>query len=279
MPPIEDAVRRATELAARFLAVMPRVAISHLLGKVGEVRLSPVVSRATVSSYCAFWGVALEEAEPSEQPYPTLDALFTRHLRSGARPLAEAALVSPADGELQSAGAIVGGTLVIKGSEYHVAELTGLDEDGDRYRGGTYVVVYLSPRDYHRVHAPVDGLIGSVSGIPGDLFPVNGLGDHVPKLFSRNSRVAIRVETRDFGGVTVVLVGAMIVGRIGIDVLGGGLAAPGVTVLDPPCPVARGEEIGAFHLGSSVVLLCERSVGIIAPGRRVRYGESLLAAS
>lgn len=258
---------------------MPRVALSRFVGRVGRARLPAPVARLSVASYCALWQVDLAQAEPSEQPYRTLDALFTRRLRSGARPVAPEGLVSPADGRLEAVGVIDEGRLTIKGNEYSVSELTGTERDATRLRGGVFAVVYLSPSDYHRVHSPVDGEVCRVTGMPGDLFPVNSLSDRVPRLFCRNSRVAIGLETRDFGEVVVVMVGAMNVGRMGIEALGGGEAEAGVTLLDPPRTVARGDEIGVFHLGSTVVVLSEQPVGLPKPGRRVRYGESLLVAS
>ncbi len=258
---------------------MPRVALSRLVGRVGRARLPSPVARLTVSGYCALWGVDLAQADPSEQPYPTLDAFFTRRLRNGARPVAPDGLVSPADGRLDAVGVIDEGQFSIKGNGYAVAELTGDAQAAARLRGGVFAVVYLSPRDYHRVHSPVDGVVARVTGIPGDLFPVNALSERVPRLYCRNSRVAISIETRDFGEVVVVMVGAMNVGQIGIEVLGGGEAAPGLTPLDPPRRVERGDEIGVFHLGSTVVVLCERAVEFGVPGRTVRYGESLLIPS
>lgn len=258
---------------------MPRVTLSRLVGRVGRARLPVPLARLTVGGYCALWGVDLAPAEPSEQPYPTLDALFTRRLRSGTRPVAPEGVVSPADGRLDAVGVISDGSLRIKGNDYAVAELTGDARAASRLRGGVFAVVYLSPRDYHRVHSPVDGEVQRVTGIPGDLFPVNALSERVPRLYCRNSRVAIGLETRDFGEVVVVMVGAMNVGRIGIEVLGGGEAAPGLSAIEPPRPVARGDEIGVFHLGSTVVVLCERAVSLGASGRRVRYGESLLISS
>jgi phosphatidylserine decarboxylase len=271
-------VRRATELAASGLALVPRVAMSRLVGRIAVLPLPSPLANASVAGYCALLGVDLTEAEPSEQPYRTLDALFTRRLRPGARPVSPDALVSPADGVLQATGVVDGGSLTIKGGPYLVGELTGDEEDTARCRGGAFAVVYLSPRDYHRVHAPVDGAVVCTTGIPGDLFPVNSLSERVPKLFCRNSRVAIRLETRDFGRVTLVMVGAMNVGRIGIDVLGGAEATCGRVPLDPPRSLVRGDEVGVFHLGSTVVVITEKPASLLAPGRPVRLGQSLLVA-
>lgn len=246
---------------------------------VSEARLPGPVGGAVVAAYAALWGVDLDEAEPSERPYPTLDAFFTRRLRQGARPIADSPLVSPCDGSLKQAGRIVEGRWTIKGSEYTVSQLTGVAEDDIRFRGGSHALFYLSPRDYHRVHAPVDGEALSVTGILGDLYPVNAIGEQIPNLYARNSRVAIHLETRDFGAVAVVLVGAMIVGKIGIETMGGTEAREGTTPIAPPRSLSRGDELGAFHFGSSVIVLLEREVSIVETIQRVRYGESLLRGS
>src|SRR5690606_2110224 len=113
-----------------------------------------------------------------------------------------------------------GARIVVKKQAYDVAELIGHTEDGRRYRGGTFGVVYLAPSDYHRVHSPVDGRISCVRGIPGDLYPVNSIGEeHIDGLFVRNNRVCICIDTEQLGRVSVVMVGATIVGRISVSVI------------------------------------------------------------
>ena len=118
--------------------------------------------------------------------------------------------------------------------------------------------MYLSPRDYHRVHAPVAGRVTLVRSMPGDYFPVNSIGErHVDSLFSTNRRVAIAIDTPGHGRVTVVMVGAMIVGRITVCAIDARDVPLGEHVIDPALPVARGDEIGMFHLGSTAVVFVE----------------------
>jgi phosphatidylserine decarboxylase len=231
-------------------------------------------------AYCRAFRVNLDEAIPGERPYPTFDAFFTRRLRHGARDISADPLVSPADGMLSSVGSIDSASVIrVKDRPYDVGELVGDDEDTNRYRGGTFAVVYLSPSDYHRVHSPVDGAVSIVRGIPGDYFPVNSIGEaHVPRLFVRNNRVAIVIEAGDLGRITLVMVGAYIVGRISVNVLSDPAVPPGVHALSP-VPVRRGDEVGVFHLGSTVVVLVEPGVDIGRRPGRVLYGESLLKAS
>src|SRR5690606_4382844 len=128
-------------------------------------------------------------------------------LRHGVRPIAESNVVSPADGKLSAMGPVdAGAKILVKRQAYDVAELVGSAEDARRYRGGSFAVVYLAPSDYHRVHAPVDGHLGLVRGIPGDLYPVNSIGEnHIDGLFVRNNRVCICIDTPDMGRVSVVM--------------------------------------------------------------------------
>jgi phosphatidylserine decarboxylase len=267
--------------AAQLLRVLPRVGISRAVGRLCERQLPPQVSRAIAEAYCRAYSVDMGEVEPLEGAYPSFDAFFTRALRKGARAVSEDAVVSPADGLLSAIGRVEpGARIVVKGRPYDVRTLTGDRADAERYEGGSFAVVYLSPRDYHRVHAPVDGVISCVRGMPGDLFPVNSIGErHVPRLFVRNNRVAICVDSKLLGRVTVVMVGAMIVGRISVTVLGGSSARPGEHSLLPPTEVQRGDEIGMFHLGSTVVLLFERNIELLREIGPVRYGQSLLRPS
>jgi phosphatidylserine decarboxylase len=235
-----------------------------------------VLQRAYVHAY----GVNLEEAAPAPDAYRCFDALFTRRLREGARQIDDDDVVSPADGSIQASGPIDSGArLFVKGRPYEVGELVGDPRDSSLYAEGAFAVVYLSPRDYHRVHSPVDGQITTVRGVPGDLFPVNAIGErHVSRLFVRNNRVAIVIKTPTLGRVTVVMVGAVMVGRICVVAIPANDTPPGTHPLDPPLAVKRGDEIGVFHLGSTAVLLVQPGVQISRPAGPVRYGQSLSKA-
>jgi phosphatidylserine decarboxylase len=138
----------------------------------------------------------------------------------------------------------------------------------------------LAPSDYHRVHAPVEGLISEVRGIPGDLYPVNSIGEeHIDGLFVRNNRVCICIDTPHLGRVSVVMVGATIVGRISVTVIPEPAVPPGNTVLKPGRVVAKGAEIGMFHLGSTAVVLFEPGVRLTRQMGTVRMGQSLVGNS
>lgn len=246
------------------------------MGRLCDANVPAPISRLAASLYCRAYRVNLEECDACDA-YPSFDLFFTRALRSGVRPIADVAVVSPADGVLEQVGPVTeGGRIVVKGTPYSVGELIGDQQEAQRYAGGTFGVVYLSPRDYHRVHSPVRGRVVLVRSLGGDLFPVNRIGErHVPNLFVRNQRVAIVIDTPDAGRVTVVMVGAIIVGRITVTVLGGADTRPGVYPIEPPSAVNPGDEIGVFHLGSTAVVFVEPGTPITRDPGPIRYGQAL----
>jgi phosphatidylserine decarboxylase len=232
--------------------------------------------------YVRAYDVNLGDTVAPDGAFESFDAFFTRALRDGARPVnAEpGVIVSPADGRLDDLGPVhAGGTFQIKGRDYQLADLVGDPAEVARYEGGQYAIVYLSPRDYHRVHSPVAGNVTMIRSLPGDLYPVNSIGErHVPSLFSINRRVAIVIDTESQGRVTVVMVGAMIVGRITVSAIDAHDVPLGTHVIAPAQSVARGDEIGIFHMGSTAVVFVEKGVAPTwrrpaSPG--VRMGEPL----
>lgn len=274
------AVTVATYLAAQVVRALPRTAISRAVGRLCEAPLSPTVSRFVVQAYSKAWRVDMTDVLPREQPYGSFDEFFTRPLRDGRRPVVAPAedIVSPSDGKLQALGRVEAGCrIVVKDKPYDVARLVGDDDDARAYLGGQFAVVYLSPRDYHRVHAPADGELVQVRSLPGDLHPVNALGDISGKLpLVLNRRVVTVFETPRHGRVTLVFVGAMVVGRISL-VTGPEPDVPlGVRQQNPPVEFRRGDEVGAFHLGSTAVVLAgpETPAWHREPGL-IRVGESL----
>jgi phosphatidylserine decarboxylase len=253
--------------------------VGRALGKLADTRWSPTVGRAVVGLYSRAYDVRFDECVRSEG-FTSFDDFFTRLLRDGARPLDPDAQVvlSPADGRLESMGTVDGRTFRVKGAEYSVEELVGDAHEAARYEGGGGCVVYLSPRDYHRVHAPASGQISLVRSIPGDYFPVNAIGmRHVKNLFARNRRVAIAIDTAELGRITVVMVAAMIVGRITVTGIDARDVPFGEHRFDPPRPIRRGEELGIFHLGSTAVVFLEARAlhAWCASEGSVRYGQAL----
>jgi phosphatidylserine decarboxylase len=270
-----------TFATAQILRVLPRARISRAMGKLADIRWSEKLGKRVVDAYCKLYDVDIDEAA-QKGGWQSFDAFFTRSLEDGARPIATdpGIMVSPSDGRLESTGTIdANRTFLVKGRPYRVEELLGDAHEAARYEGGGGCVIYLSPRDYHRVHSPVAGTVVEVRSLPGDYFPVNAIGiKHVPNLFVRNRRVAIIIENPDFGRVAVIMVVAIVVGRITVS----GIPAWDVPlgVHTPNLSVEAGDEIGQFHLGSTAVCLFEpRGFDrFVAQEGPIRLGEPLVRA-
>jgi phosphatidylserine decarboxylase len=259
--------------------------LSRMAGRLSDLRLPAAVLAPAIRAYARAFGADLSEAALPPEAYPSFDAFFTRRLREGARPIAggEGVVVSPSDSRLSVIGAVPpdGRLEQVKGSDYSIAALLGSAEDASPFHRGSHATLYLSPAMYHRVHSPVDGRVVGWRYVPGRLFPVNGAGVRsVPGLFTRNERVAVFLDTPAHGPVAVVLVGAANVGRMSLafaDLVTIQGRPGGRTVLAEPVALRRGDEIGAFHLGSTVVLLLA-DPGLCpaaAAGEIVRVGQAL----
>jgi phosphatidylserine decarboxylase len=273
-----------TYAAAQILRVLPRQKISRAMGKLADHHWSAPVERAVVKIYSRVYDVDFDECV-QRSGYASFDEFFTRELRPGARPIdpAREAIVSPSDGRIDSMGPVhPDASFFVKGRPYRVAELLGDEEEAKRYVGGVGAVIYLSPRDYHRVHAPVDGTISEIRSLPGDYFPVNSIGmSHVGNLFAINRRVVIPIDTAGLGRVTVVMVAAIVVGRITVRVIDAHDVPSGHHRITPPARVQRGDEIGVFHLGSTAVVFIEPSAKArwdVNVGA-VRFGERMATAT
>ncbi|MGD8278869.1 MAG: archaetidylserine decarboxylase [Gemmatimonadota bacterium] len=258
-------------LALRILARLPQPALSRVTGRLADVRIPRPLRRAVLGAFAHTLHIDVTEAEKPLVDYPTFDAFFVRRLRAGSRswPADAHAVAAPVDGIFGEAGAIEDGRLLqAKGREYTVDELLADDGDARRFDRGTFVTLYLSPRHYHRIHAPVAGQVTSLRRVPGALLPVNAAAvAHVDRLFPRNERAICTIDG-PAGRVAVVAIGAFNVGRITASFLPAGdedgtqitnLRAPGSRSerIEVPIAVERGAEIMAFHLGSTVVLLFE----------------------
>ncbi|MGN6108776.1 MAG: archaetidylserine decarboxylase [Kofleriaceae bacterium] len=230
-------------------------------------------------------GANLEETELDLREYPSFGDFFARRLRQGARTVDPApdAVISPCDGVIAARGAAVEGALVqAKGHHYRLAELLADEVFAERLTGGDYMTIYLSPRDYHRVHAPVDARVVGYDYIPGALWPVNPrVAARREGLLARNERVVIHLNSPSLGDVALVMVGAAGVGNIRLahapdsaTLRAGGerhrVELDGISV-------ARGDELGAFRLGSTVVMVFPRGKAALggAVGDVVRFGERI----
>ncbi len=286
----------AWRLMLAALGRLPQGLLSRGFGRLADLPLPGRVRRPVLGAFARAFGIDVAEAEHPLEEYPTLGAFFVRRLRPGLRgwPEDPARAASPVDGVVGHVGEVADGRAVqAKGRRYSVAELLDDATSAARFEGGVFVTLYLSPRHYHRIHAPWPGMIPRARHVPGALLPVNAAAvAHVPDLFARNERLVCYVDGAA-GRAAVVAVGAYNVGRISaaFDVAwnaprGGGTWVtnrPGAVAAtheyDPPVEVGAGEEIMAFHLGSTVVLLFERGRVELAPGivagAEVRVGEAM----
>ena len=283
-------VRSRAERLAATLVSSP--ALSRVTGRLSELHLPPVVLHRLLRAYVRAYDVDMDEARLPLESYATFNAFFTRRLRAGCRPVcAEPGVVTaPCDARLSSIGSVPadGRLEAVKGRDYSIEALLGSAEDARPFRAGVHATLYLSPAMYHRVHSPVDGRVRAWRYVPGRLFPVNPAGVRsVPGLFARNERVAVFCDTEAHGSVAVVLVGAANVGadepRVHRPRHEHEPAGP------PACArsrrgrwaLARGDDLGAFNLGSTVVLLVADPA--LAPAARagdlVRVGQPLWRAS
>jgi phosphatidylserine decarboxylase len=266
------------------LSVLPKHAMSRAAGGIANLpvprRLRPSVFRA----FAKIFGAVLDEAELPLSEYASINAFFTRQLKPGLRPVAPAAIVSPVDGTVGAYGPVSGDVLVqAKGRNYSLAALLGDDALARSMDGGTFSTLYLAPRDYHRIHVPIDGDVVSATYIPGELWPVNVHAVmHVADLFAVNERIVVTIRGRAGGTMAVVLVGATMVGttRIAFDDLHTNARRREVQrrTYDPPIPVEAGGPLGHFEFGSTVIVVCSRNAGAIDPlaeGQTVRMGQRL----
>lgn len=268
--------------------LLPQHGLSRLLGRLAAARSPRWLVTAVIRRFVARYDVDLHEAQESRpEAYPSFNAFFTRALRPGLRPLCESGIACPADGAISRCGAIDGDRLLqAKGRSFSLEALLGGDrEAAARFRDGSFATIYLSPRDYHRVHMPLGGRLCATRYVPGRLFSVNGVtAAAVEGLFARNERLVCHFES-ERGALGMVLVGAMIVA--GIETVWSGRAAPGRRRIEhrdyrrDPAPVRlqRGEELGRFLLGSTVILLLPPGAARWQPGctagAPVRLGQQL----
>lgn len=243
--------------------LLPQHLLSRLLGKLADCRIA-WLKNALIGAFVRRYRVDLREAQTEEPAgYPTFNAFFTRALKDEARPMDAdpRTLISPVDGQVSQLGAVRGGQLFqAKGHNFSALELLGGDQRlAARFQDGAFATLYLSPRDYHRVHMPVAATLKEMLYIPGRLFSVNRVtAECVPGLFARNERVICLFETEQ-GPLAMVLVGAMIVASI--ETSWAGLITPPTRTVrrthydQQPVCLDKGEEMGRFLLGSTVILL------------------------
>jgi phosphatidylserine decarboxylase len=276
---------RGSRLVRDLIRWAPKRTFSTALGAVARIPVPQAARAAVYRAWAHRFGIDLGEVELPLEDYPTLDEFFTRRLRDGARPVDPDpdVAVSPVDGEVLELGGLEGGLLLqAKGCEYTVGALLADTARAERYLGGAYVTLYLSPRDYHRIHAPVGGKLVGCSHVAGELFPVNARAVRdVEGLYCCNERLVTFLDG-DFGEAAVVKVAACGVGCVTAsydpEMRTHTPRSVGRRDYDPPTKVGKGEEIGIFHLGSTVIVLFQPGRVVLEPltrGQRLQCGRPL----
>lgn len=257
--------------------------LANFLANVKHIKVKNYIIQRFIKKYQVDMSEALIE-DPST--YTSFNDFFIRHLKPECRPLAHADIISPVDGYISEIGSIEEGQLLqAKGHYYSVSELlAGNNEIASEFINGHFATLYLSPKDYHRVHAPIQAQLTSMTYVPGALFSVKPSTVRViPKLFTRNERLVIFFST-PIGPMAIVMVGAMIVGAIGTSWHGDIKRSKNRVdfTYNPSSitPLAQGDEVGYFKLGSTVVLLFANGANIrwnkdLKTGSRLRFGEAL----
>jgi phosphatidylserine decarboxylase len=268
------------------LSILPKGLLSSWVGRVVHWPLPPPFAYLSVKLFAHWYHLNVAEAELPLAHYPTSGALFSHRLKRGVRPIGPGP-VHPVDALMTASGPIDQGTLLQgKGCTYTLEELVHNPQVARHFEHGHFLTYYLCPTDYHRVHAPVDGAVRWSCHIPGAFWPVNTWGvQRVTKLYCVNERVVTLLETPR-GDVAVVMVAAMDVGQMTLAydaAITTTRRGPRRTITEtgytPPKPLARGEELGVFHMGSTVIVLFASGVlpGEVRPlqGCRVTMGASL----
>ncbi len=261
---------------------IPRIALTRWMGWFSHIR-SPLLTRLSIAVWRLFTDLDLSEAKPKR--YRSLQECFTRELKPGMRPIAMDPLVlcSPCDAIVGACGTVqVGSVLQAKGSPYLLRDLFGVGARATPFEGGTYVTLRLTSSMYHRFHAPADGRIEHVSYISGDTWNVNPIAlKRVQGLFTRNERAVIRLRLADGTPLALVPVAAVLVASIRLHFLNVllHLRWPGPNEMPCDAAVAKGQELGWFEHGSTIIVFAPPGLVLatgIEGGQRIRMGQALL---
>lgn len=277
--------KKRAPLAYYFLFLLPKNAFSRFCGMIAEAPLPAFLLSLMIHSFIRIFKIDMSEAEGTVASFPTFNAFFTRKLKQGARPIdpSPASLVSPVDGTIGQVGTIQGGKLIqAKGLDYSIQDLLDDSVRAEDYKNGTYITIYLAPYNYHRIHSPVTGTVSHCTYVPGKLWTVSPLGvNHVEDLFSKNERIISYLNTSG-GECALVKVGATVVGKIKVcyHSIESNLffAKRAHFPVEPAYQVKKGDEVGVFELGSTVICCFKPGQVNLKPlevGQVVKLGQSL----
>ncbi|MGA8884347.1 MAG: archaetidylserine decarboxylase [Acinetobacter sp.] len=254
--------RLKQQIFIRAQRAVPQHKLSRVIGKVAASE-NPLVKNAVITAFKAQYGIDMSIAEQGNAlKFKSFNEFFTRSLKDGARAIDAGAgsIVSPADGAISQLGKIEAGDIFqAKGQSFSVEKLIADPQLAEPFRNGEFATVYLSPKDYHRVHMPFAGTLTETLYVPGELFSVNQTtAENIPGLFARNERMVCLFDT-ELGRMAVVLVGAMIVA--GIETVATGKVKPTgrLELNQHNLFLEKGAELGRFYLGSTAVILFEEN--------------------
>ena len=254
--------RLKQQLFIQAQKVVPQHRLSRVVGKIAASE-NPIVKTAVIAAFKTKYGIDMSIAEQTNAlKFKSFNDFFTRGLRTGVRAVDadSTAIVSPADGAISQLGKIENGNVFqAKGQKFTVENLIADPQLAEPFKNGEFATVYLSPRDYHRVHIPFAGTLTETLYVPGELFSVNQTtAENIPGLFARNERMVCLFDT-ELGRMAVVLVGAMIVA--GIETVATGKVKPSgrIELNQHNLFLAKGAELGRFYLGSTAVILFEEN--------------------
>lgn len=255
--------------------LIPQHALSVFAGRIANSKHT-AFKNYVIQRFIKNYGVNMQEALVEDPTaYACFNDFFIRKLKPNCRPIANSAVISPVDGCISEIGSIEQGQILqAKGKYYTVQELLACNKDeADQFTNGRFATLYLSPKDYHRVHMPIEATLRAMTYVPGALFSVQpSTVNAVPKLFARNERLVVYFDT-PLGAMALVMVGAVIVGAIGTS-WGGDVvkSKSSISFEYPDKTLQKGEEMGYFKLGSTVVLL-------FANGEKIKWEANLKAGS
>lgn len=242
--------------------LLPKRRLSRWIGHFMHWQGPKWWAKLSVKTFAKMYNIDLNEAEKPYSDYPSIGEFFIRKLKAGIRPIGQGWAVHPADSKITQAEPIHKGALIqAKGITYDLLNFTQDQDSLKKWDEGMFLTYYLCPTDYHRVHSPVDGVISDVRYMPGELWPVNEWSTtNIKNLFTVNERVLVEIQT-ELGPVGVVFVGATNVGHIVLSFdsqVRGNQKGPHIfqhKKYHPEIPVKKGDELGMFRMGSTIVML------------------------
>lgn len=276
-----------------FLFLVPKNLLSRWVGWLVQLKLPVLVRAKVIELFARRYRISLEEAEKPLSEYQSIGDFFTRKLKEGIRPIGASPYVHPADSVISETAAIDEGSLIqAKGLKYSAVEFLGSRDEAAIFQsGGAFATYYLCPTDYHRVHSPIKGHIWKIKHIPGTLWPVNSWSvGRIKNLFSKNERVVVQITNPRGAQLALVMVGATNVGMISMDNVWKGLRTNNPQVKGPreqlfpkPLNIEKGQELGIFHMGSTVIVLFSqealREFGLSPEGLKLLKGRTVKMGS